>query len=315
MLAPLAPHGSRGEGNTRPPPRVAASVRWCFTLNNYTEECEKTLLARLAPHKFIYGHEVGESGTPHLQGYVEFNKKLRPVETIAMPAIHWEKAKGDRGSNITYCSKDNNNVVCSGFRFEKPLKLISVLYDWQAEIVDMIKKDPDDRSIYWYWEDVGNVGKSALVKLLCAKHDALICGGKASDMKYLICEYKNAQGVYPELIIFDVPRSNLDYVSYTGIEEIKNGCFASSKYECKTVIMNSPHVLIFANEEPIYSKMSIDRWKVKKITPSGERSRLGPVGPTLPLRLNPLRWAAPPLRSALAAPRFRLARSLAAPFF
>ena len=44
---------------------------WCFTLNNYNEEEEVRALA--LPEEVSYGvvgKEVGESGTPHFQGYL-----------------------------------------------------------------------------------------------------------------------------------------------------------------------------------------------------------------------------------------------------
>ena len=54
------------------------------------------------------------------------------------------------------------------------------------------------------------------------------------------------------------------------IEEIKNGCFASSKYESKMVIMNSPHILCFANELPDTQKLSRDRWNLHDLNPEVE---------------------------------------------
>ena len=42
-------------------------------------------------------------------------------------------------------------------------------------------------------------------------------------------------------------------ISWSGLEDVKNGCFASTKYECEMVIMNSPHLLWFADFEPAYS--------------------------------------------------------------
>lgn len=49
---------------------------WVFTLNNYTEE-EETLALALPwgwhePSYGVIGKEVGESGTPHFQGYLYF---------------------------------------------------------------------------------------------------------------------------------------------------------------------------------------------------------------------------------------------------
>ena len=134
-------------------------------------------------------------------------------------------------------------------------------------MIDLVDKEPDNRSIHWYYDYKGGTGKSALVKLLCYKYDAVVCSGKASDMKYMIVKYNEKNGVYPKVVIFDIPRSIKDYVSYSGIEEIKNGCFASSKYECEMVLMNSPHILCFANEIPEFEKLSKDRWKITDLNP------------------------------------------------
>lgn len=62
----------------------------------------------------IYGEEVGESGTPHLQGYFELPKRMtfnvlrRKLvdEYIGNPGIHLEAAKGSQRQNIEYCSKE-----------------------------------------------------------------------------------------------------------------------------------------------------------------------------------------------------------------
>jgi len=44
--------------------------------------------------------------------------------------------------------------------------------------------------------------------------------------------------------------NELNNINYTGIEEIKNGLFASSKFESKMYVGNRPHVVIFANAAP-----------------------------------------------------------------
>ena len=213
----------------------------------------------------IIGKEVGESGTPHLQGYIEFKKKCRPLSLGLTKKIHWEKARGSKEENEEYCSKEENVILKIGFNSE--LRVISVLRDWQKSVIDLVDKEPDNRSIHWYYDYKGGTGKSALVKLLCYKYDAVVCSGKASDMKYMIVKYNEKNGVYPKVVIFDIPRSMKDYLSYSAIEEIKNGCFASSKYECEMVLMNSPHILCFANEIPEFEKLSKDRWKITDLNP------------------------------------------------
>lgn len=93
------------------------SRAWCFTLNNYTEEEVKSL-DTLKCRYLIYGREVGDEGTPHLQGYVYFNtlKSFKQVKKLLLRA-HLEEARGDPDQNIAYCSKDGDVVV----RGDKPI--------------------------------------------------------------------------------------------------------------------------------------------------------------------------------------------------
>lgn len=250
-----------------PKKRCSPAKRWCFTWNNYPEDFEQVLLEKGdgTIEGYIFGEEVASTGTAHIQGYIECSRKIRAVQHFEIEQIHWEVAKGDRAANIKYCSKEGKYVKSTHFFIPRPIKTITSLRPWQQEVVDMIKQEADDRSIHWYWEANGNVGKSALVKYLVVHHGAIMGAGKAADMKYAIVKYHERHGVYPEIIILDIPRSNLNYVSYTGIEEIKNGCFSSSKYESDTVVMNCPHVLCFANEGPRLDSMSVDRWNVHHI--------------------------------------------------
>jgi hypothetical protein len=140
------------------------------------------------------------------------------------------------------------------------------LYDWQKDIISIIQQEPDDRTIHWFWEKVGCSGKSTFCKYLAVKHNALIVSSKASDMKYMIVKFEEQYGVYPEIIIMDIARSkDTCNIDYEGIEEVKNGLFMSSKYECCQVIMNCPHIICFANDSPNRGDMSKDRWHVVNI--------------------------------------------------
>lgn len=82
--------------------------RWCFTYNNYTEGIVQDLKEYKCDY-LICGKEVGEKGTPHLQGYWEFKSGVR-FATLkkAFPAIHLEACKGSPQQNIDYCSKDGD---------------------------------------------------------------------------------------------------------------------------------------------------------------------------------------------------------------
>lgn len=81
---------------------------WCFTWNNYTDADEATLQNEETHTYLFYGREIApETGTKHLQGYIEFrtNKRLTALKKAFGDTPHWEKAKGTAAHNKTYCSK------------------------------------------------------------------------------------------------------------------------------------------------------------------------------------------------------------------
>lgn len=87
---------------------------YVFTLNNYSEGDVSSLVAigteLPEPVKYlIFAREVGESGTPHLQGYISFGvrKSLAYVKDLVSSQAHLEVARGSPQANKTYCSKAN----------------------------------------------------------------------------------------------------------------------------------------------------------------------------------------------------------------
>lgn len=88
---------------------------WCFTLNNYsTNEFESLVAAGTEfPEGWdlqylVFGREQGESGTPHLQGFVSFSKRktLSRVKSYISSRAHLEPAKGSPKQASDYCKKD-----------------------------------------------------------------------------------------------------------------------------------------------------------------------------------------------------------------
>ena len=247
-------------------------MKWCFTFNNYSKEDIEILVPEIdaLAKRGIIGREVGEWGTPHLQGYVEFKKKCRP-KNLFDERIHWEKAKGGPRANYEYCSKDGNVIWRKGFPpiwATKKTKVLKKeeLYPWERQICETIEVEPDDRTIWWYWSKSGNTGKTTFAKYLVINHEATVLAGKGADVRNGVCEYVKRNGFTPHLIVYPIPRSfNSDYLSYESIENIKDMLFYSGKFEGGMVCGNCPHVVIFANEPPNVNKMSEDRWKVFEI--------------------------------------------------
>lgn len=87
---------------------------WVFTINNYTNEHKDSLQTLRNPTNptevvyVVYGEEVGESGTPHLQGFISFTKRLAfgRVRSILPDGAWFEPAKGTPAEAAQYCKKD-----------------------------------------------------------------------------------------------------------------------------------------------------------------------------------------------------------------
>jgi len=104
---------------------------------------------------------------------------------------------------------------------------------------------PDGRTLNWYHEPDGNIGKSYLTKNFMAT-DQAYCPDvtKAAD---LFCGY-NMEAV----VIFDFPRSRIDTMDhiYGVIEKFLNGMIFIGKYASHTLYIDPPHVIVFSNDLP-----------------------------------------------------------------
>jgi len=84
---------------------------FAFTCNNYTAksiDCIRKARISLEFSYLIYGKEIGDIGTPHLQGYVQLKKRKYFKSVVgALPGFHITICKGNSQENIDYCKKDN----------------------------------------------------------------------------------------------------------------------------------------------------------------------------------------------------------------
>lgn len=227
---------------------------YSFTWNNYPPNYEEIINGTGGTSVYQL-EEAPETGKLHVQGCIKF-KNPRSFKALqdTFVGAHIEICKNWIAS-VNYCSKEATRAQIG------PL-VGKELYPWQAEIMDIIEEIPNDRSIHWYWEEDGCVGKTTLAKHICLnRKDAIYLTGKAADMKYGIMSMK----VKPKVVILDFSRSQEEYISYQGIEEIKNGIFFNTKYESGMCIFDCPHVICFSNFPPQIEKLSLDRWLISRI--------------------------------------------------
>lgn len=93
-----------------------SATRWCYTLNNPSEDESLHIQQLGSSHGIVYhifGREVGESGTPHLQGFVIFGtrKSLACVKSIISARLHLETTRATNQAASDYCKKDGDYVV------------------------------------------------------------------------------------------------------------------------------------------------------------------------------------------------------------
>lgn len=258
-------------GNTRHRAR-----RYQLTINNYEKSELSQMSQEFANEKYIIGKEVGpENGHPHLHCYVEFeNQKDFDYLKKKFPRAHIEVCKGNRLSNIRYCMKDgdyeNHGLPLPPKEYTYKDVIKGELFEWQKNLETLINTEPSDRIITWIWEKEGNRGKSAIGKYLYMKYPnvQLTTATKSADIILSADETKN---VY----ILDFPRTCENFMPYTALEQLKNGFITDAKLkkQARIVCMKPPHVICFANFEPLKTALSEDRWNIIEIPPAA-----GPSG-------------------------------------
>lgn len=130
--------------------RNTQSKYWCWTLNNYTadeEESIRTLRNNSQVSYIVYGRERGENGTPHLQGYIEFNtrKRFTTVKRLISNRIHLEKRRGTSDEAADYSKKDGDFFEHGIISVTNPGKRTDL-----DDVVECIKEGATLRQL---WED------------------------------------------------------------------------------------------------------------------------------------------------------------------
>jgi hypothetical protein len=134
--------------------------------------------------------------------------------------------------------------------------IIQKLRPWQSYVINKLKKT-NDRQIIFVIDYKGNNGKTELGRWMFNEfeEDVFFCqGGKYTDIMHA---YGNQK-----FVIMDLPRAtDPEHVSYHALESFKDGQCFSGKYQSTVKIFNRPKVIVFANKELCWDKLSEDRYK------------------------------------------------------
>jgi len=249
--------------------QISPAVAWCFTFNNYDNEIVPKFQSSIKEMCKVgfFNKEVGESGTPHLQGYIELKKKGRPINMFPK-GCHWAKAKGNQDANFKYCSKDaieGNMTFCHGVKIKPKVKIIEELRPFQKSLENMLLSDVDEGKIIWVYDPKGQLGKTEFLRYMYIKYSMpFTYGGKTSDIVNLVFNHKeylleNDKAV----MIYNFGRDTDPlHISYKSMEQISDGCISNTKFETGCFVCNKPHVLVLANCLPLEGKFSAGRLKL-----------------------------------------------------
>lgn len=262
---------------------TAKSSVWIFSItwfaNPDTQPIAHKAFEKLAK-RYVYQYEKCPStGNIHLQGYVNLYKKQlatgkklgRMLNALGLNGVTCKPASNAGKLALQqYCMKEETRVegpwADHPIYLARDLSIMSKPRPWQQSVMDIIKKEPDDRTIHWICDLGGNVGKSKLLKYLCynklAKRVPL---GNATQIKTNVF----SQGAH-RCYVVDLPRTTGNTESMkdliSALEEIKNGWVASAMYgKYQELMMEPPHVFVISNEYPPMNMMSMDRWKLYSI--------------------------------------------------
>jgi len=133
-----------------------------------------------------------------------------------------------------------------------------VLKPWQQRLLDILREPVHDRAIYWFWDHVGNTGKSFFAKYLRVVFYAFQC--ESADHRDVAHAYKGES-----IVVFDYARTSDVHKCYATLEKLKDGAIFSPKYDSQMKCFVPPHVVVFANYPPMMDKLSLDRWRIHEI--------------------------------------------------
>lgn len=268
--------------------RRITGKRFSLTVHGALKEQLEFLKKFFGQEKVTFAVVARESGKhnihPHFQCYFETEQPCSPKTELAEGLgenFHVEVAKGTRTANVRYIYAVDKDYELGMIEFTKgdvevPRGYSSSRADFirnflprpfQKDVIDIIEGPEEPRTIYWYWEPVGNTGKTALGRYLHQTFGAIMVGGKSSDILHGLARVREITGQYPQVIVVDIQRSiKASENIYATIESVKDGIFFSGKYESAMVDGKlNPDVFVVSNSPPDVEMLSKDRWKIFEI--------------------------------------------------
>lgn len=131
---------------------------------------------------------------------------------------------------------------------------------WQSALEQELLGEPNDRTIIFCYDQEGASGKTWFQQWFMTKYPEttqMLGVGRVVDMAYMV-------DVSKSVFFVNVPRGGMEFLQYTILEQLKDRCVTSTKYQSMMKVLHVvPHVVVFCNEEPDHSKLTYDRIDIR----------------------------------------------------
>ena len=157
-------------------------------------------------------------------------------------------------------------------------KVLETPFAWQLFLEkNILTKDPDDRTVDWIIDPAGNTGKSSFARYYVSKEltDGIFMKIDNLDRMELalikkIESYRSKYYKDPKVLLFDFPRasdSKKILAATSLMEDVKSGYLETNfGGNYKQIQMGDIHVIVFSNSCPDLSVLSVDRWRLWRLT-------------------------------------------------
>lgn len=250
---------SSTEGNKGPQWNIQG-YKFIMTWNNYPDDGLFQITNKLVPYcsKWVFGLEVGEQGTPHIQGGFIMDGQTKTRFSSIFRKFGWKpeddklpfflrRMKGD-WYDQKYCLKEGTAISNDKFFLERKRtlrKTITQLRGWQQHVINRLNQPADERTII-YCNLPYKSGKTSLVHYLNDTYGAVLIDG---EKRHLLAQVENNKKA--DVFIYYQPADG-GRIPWDAIESIKDGIFAShfgTKNNGMCKIEHYIHLVIFSNRK------------------------------------------------------------------
>jgi len=250
---------------------------WDFRIgtNKITIENLKEWLDKYCD-KWVFQEELSESKYEHYQGRIHLKVKERASTLLKKipKGGDFKPTSNKNTKNDFYVMKEDTRVRGPWSNTDQPtpydiqILIDEGLYKWQQQVIDLATEKKNIRIINIIVDRKGGKGKSSLRRYL--EWNNLAEGlPLVNDFIEMV---QMAYSLPSTCYIIDMPRSlKKDKLAgiFGGIEYIKGGDYFDKRYTMRKRKSDPPNVIVFTNEYPNANYLSIDRWKIWRISSKG----------------------------------------------